>query len=123
MKKKKISKRQLKRMQKKANMTSKGEVRTPPSVHGRVSAQIGLITLAGLIILIGVSYLTHGGSAAIIGAFGLIVLMLSIVGVFQGVLGMGEANRSQGPSKRGLVLNIIVLLVLLMIFFNGLRSV
>ena len=56
-------------------------------------------------------------------SLGLILVMLCIVGVFHGILGLGEPNKDQKASKRGLILNFTVLIILLLIFFGGLRSV
>ena len=121
MKQAKVIKR-INRKRRKAAESRRGELRMPTAVHGHVSAQIGMIAAAAFVLLLVISYLTYGGSAAIIGAFGLIILMLSIVGMFQGVLGLGEPNKDQTSSTRGLVLNIAVLILLLFIFFGGLRS-
>lgn len=115
--------KRIRRKQRKAFESRRGELRMPTAVHGHVSSQIGLIAVAAFFLLLLIAYLTHGGSAAILGALGLIVVMLCIVGVFHGILGLGEPNKDQKASKRGLVLNITVLIILLLIFFGGLRSV
>ena len=107
---------------KRAFVSEQSKLRMPTAAHGHVSEQIGLIALASFVILLVISYLTHGSSAAIIGAFGLIILLLTIIGVFQVILGLGEPNKDQSASKRRLVINIAVLIILLAIFFSGLRS-
>ena len=99
-----------------------GDVKIPPSIHGRLSVQIGIISMILSVIILVNSYLTHGEAGAFIGALGLITVLLCCVGVFQGLVGLSEKDRDLGPCRRGVALNIILLIILILLFFGGLRS-
>ena len=99
-----------------------GDVRIPPSVHGRLSVQIGLIGIAVFVLTLVISYLTGGEAGAFIGAFGLIDIILCCLGIFQGLVGFSEQKRDPGPCRRGIAINLILLVLLALLFFGGLRS-
>ncbi|MBQ4361758.1 MAG: hypothetical protein II787_02445 [Lachnospiraceae bacterium] len=99
-----------------------GDVKIPPSVHGRLSEQISGIGIALFLIALAVSYLTGGEAGAIIGALGLIDIMFCCLGIFQGLVGYTEKKRDPAPAKRGIAINTILLVFLVLLFFGGLRS-
>ena len=99
-----------------------GDVKIPPSAHGRLSEQIGLIGVFLFVVVFVISYLTHGEAGAFIGAIGLITVVLCCLGVFQGLVGFGEKKRDPAPCRRGIALNMILLIILILMFFSGLGS-
>ena len=116
------SRREERRRKKKMQAYLHGNVKIPPSVHGRLGVQIGLIGVILFIAVLAIAYLTHGEAGAIIGALGLIIILLCCLGIFQGLVGLGEKNRDPAPCRRGITLNLILLIVLILLFFGGLRS-
>ena len=116
------ARRAERRRKKKVQAYLHGDVKIPPSAHGRLSIQIGLICLALIVIVIAIAYLTHGEAGAFIGAIGLIAVFLSCLGIFQGLVGLGEKKRDFAPCRRGIIFNLVLLMVLVLMFFSGLRS-
>ncbi len=114
--------RALKKKRKKAAKAMHGDLKVPPSVHGRLSVQIGWISLVIFIAVFAISYLTRGEAHAIIGALGLIDVIISCVGIFQALVGFNERNRDMKPARLGIGMNLVLLTVLTLLFFGGLRG-
>ena len=72
------ARRQERKRKKKVQAYLHGDVKIPPSAHGRLSVQIGLI-------------------------------------------GFSENKKDFSPNKRGIILNLILLIVLILMFFSGLK--
>lgn len=108
------------RRKKKMQAYLHGDVKIPPSVHGRLSVQIGLISLVLIILTLLIAYLTHGEAGAFIGALGMIAIILCCIGIFQALIGYGEKKRDPGPARRGVILNVLLLIALILLFFSGL---
>ena len=99
-----------------------GDVKIPPSAHGRLSVQIGFISLTVFLLVFVISYLTHGEAGAWIGLLGIAAIVLCGLGIFQGLIGFSEKKRDPGPCRRGIVFNLFLLIVLILMFFSGLGN-
>lgn len=114
--------RALNKKRKKAVKELHGNLKVPPSVHGRLSVQIGIIGWVVFAGIFAIAYIKRGGAAAIIGALGLIDVIVSCIGIYQALIGFNENKRDMKPCKRGIVVNLILLTVLTLLFFGGLRG-
>lgn len=115
------ARRQERKRKKKVQAYLHGDVKIPPSAHGRLSVQIGLIGVFVFLLDFAIAYLTGGEAGAFIGALGMIGVILSCIGVYQGLIGFSENKKDFGPCKRGIILNLILLIVLILMFFSGLK--
>ena len=115
------ARRQERKRKKKVQAYLHGDVKIPPSAHGRLSVQIGLIGIVLFVAVFTIAYYSNGDAGAFIGALGLIGVILSCIGIYQGLIGFSENKKDFSPNKRGIILNLILLIVLILMFFSGLK--
>ena len=111
------ARRQERKRKKKVQAYLHGDVKIPPSAHGRLSVQIGLIGIVLFVAVFTIAYYSNGDAGAFIGALGLIGVIL----IYQGLIGFSENKKDFSPNKRGIILNLILLIVLILMFFSGLK--
>lgn len=73
-----------------------------------------------LILMLLLAFFTHGGAPSVIGAFGVIALLVAIIGFYTGIRGFREREKNYITCRIGLAANGLVILVFIMLFIRGL---
>lgn len=72
------------------------------------------------VLIFSVSYISRGEVNILIGAAGIMALVLAVAGLLRGIEGFKERNKKYISCKAGIVCNVILLLIFLATFIRGL---
>lgn len=109
-----------KKERKKRGNRKYGQAKFKHSKKGILSCIIAAFVALILIALISVAFLLKGEAIALIGSFGLITIILSVVGLSIALRGFRERDKNYLTCKIGAGVNGFVLFVLVAIFIRGL---
>ena len=96
-----------------------GQVKLKHSKKGCISCLIAGGSIVSLLLLIFIAYIKAGNAAAYLGVFGILLLLLSWVGIMFAIKGRREREKNYITCKIGLVCNILFFIILLGIFIRG----
>lgn len=119
-KRKNADKGKLERERRKNKNRKYGQAELKHSKKGVTSCLIAGTTLFFLLLLFSVSYLNRGNVDMLIGAAGLLVVVLAVIGTSKGVQGFKERDKNYTSCKVGVALNGLFLITLIAIFLRGL---
>ena len=88
--------------------------------QGKSSCIYAIFSLLILMLLVFHAYKRREETADIVGAFGLIDMMFTVLGIRAGLKGRQELEKRHFTSWLGMILNGLILLILIMIFLGGL---
>lgn len=91
-----------------------------PTLGGTISMTMGLVALAFMICGIYISFKAHGSAGMIVGACGLIALIVSFIGTVIGLMSFKEENKFYGLSKAGSYFCGILFIVMFSVMLMGL---
>ena len=97
-----------------------GQMRMKHSKRGIISCIMAGVSLALNIGVIVIAYHSSGKTAAYIGGFGVMAVLLSGTGIYMAVRGLKERNRQKITCKIGMAVNCVLMIGLLGIFCRGL---
>ena len=98
-----------------------GQAKLKHSRMGRHSCVYGLLGILVLAVCIFTAFWMHGKAVGFIGGFGLLSIVLGILGVRAGIKGLREREKNYSTCKIGIVGNTVLLIFLLAIFIGGLK--
>lgn len=116
---KEVEKRQKEREKRKKNPNKYGQVKLNHSKKGIASCIYAGISLLLLILLLFQAYTLRENTPGIVGAAGLIDMILAATGIRAAVKGMRERDKRYITCRIGAAVNGIVLLLLILMFLGG----
>ncbi|MEE1229163.1 MAG: DUF6142 family protein [Lachnospiraceae bacterium] len=81
------------------------------SKNAIIALAVGIVTLAGFLLLILAAVLTSGHVGIVGGLLGVILMILAFFGVFWGIISYDDIRTNQRFKISGIVLNIIVIFI------------
>ncbi len=114
--------KKLKRERNKQNINSRkyGQVKLRASRRGIYSCLFALACAICMLVLIYIAYSTYGEAPAIIGSVGFVAIINAITGIYYGIMGMRERERSYAVCKIGIICNSLMISLFLALFIRGL---
>ena len=109
----------LKKERKKRGNRKYGQAKLRHAKKGMYSLGMAILVIAIFDALILTAFLHKGGSPSIIGSFGLITIMMAILGIMTGIRGFRERDKNYITCKLGVGINVCVLISLIAIFIKG----
>ena len=110
---------QAKEMKAKANNRKYGQGRAKHAKKGVYSCMIAGLILILLFVMLAISYVAAGETTALLGAGGIITLILAWLGLNLGIRGLREREKNYLTCKVGIWCNMILLVVFIVIFIRG----
>ncbi len=107
------------RERKKRGSRKYGQAKMKHSRMGVGSCIYAGVSLILIILLILYAYLERGNTVSIIGALGLIDMILTILGIRAGAKGLREREKKYTTCRIGIAVNVLVLLFLIVVFLGG----
>lgn len=99
-----------------------GQVKLRASKRGMYSCLFALGCLVCLGGLIYAAYVTYGAVPSFVGSIGLITVINAGCGIYYGIMGFKERERSYITCKLGILANSMVVLLFVLLFIRGLFS-
>lgn len=97
-----------------------GQVKLRASKRGICSCLFALTCMMCLGVLIYVAYSTYGEAPAFIGSIGLVTIINAGLGIFYGVTGFRERERSYRTCRVGIFFNGLIIFLFILLFIRGL---
>lgn len=97
-----------------------GQVKLRASRRGIYSCLFALGCIICLAILIYVAYITYGEAPAFVGSIGFTTMMNAGLGIYYGIAGFRERERSYLLCKLGIFLNGFIIVSFILLFARGL---
>ncbi|MCI9075201.1 MAG: hypothetical protein HFH10_05265 [Dorea sp.] len=104
---------------KKSRNFKHGQVKLKHSKRGLVSSGLAFTSAFLMMLIFLVSYISRGDVDILIGFTGLMVLVMSAVGVEQGIKGYKEREKNYVSCKGGIICNVVLLLIFTATFIRG----
>lgn len=101
--------------------TKFGQDRRRHSKRGVIACLFAVTGLTSLIGLLGVAYHQYGNAHIMIGVISLIALLVSVLGVANGIRGFRERDKNYITCKIGIGINIFVIICFILLYIRGLR--
>lgn len=96
-----------------------GQVKLKHAKRGLVSSGLAFTSAFLMMLIFLVSYISRGDVDILIGFTGLMVLVMSAVGVEQGIKGYKEREKNYVSCKGGIICNVVLLLIFTATFIRG----
>lgn len=97
-----------------------GQAKYKHARKGILSCMVAALVALIMIVLIVAAFVLKGQAAAIIGSFGVFTVILSVIGLINGLRGFREREKNYITCKIGAGINGTVLFLLIAIFIRGL---
>lgn len=97
-----------------------GQVKLRVSKRGIYSCLFALGCMVCLAAMLYVAYTTYGEAPTLIGSIGLVTVVNAGLGIYYGVIGFREREKSYLSCKVGIGMNGFLILIFLFIFIRGL---
>ena len=97
-----------------------GQAKLKHSKRGIMSCVIAGLVLIVLISMLAKAYVSRGGAAPIVGALGLISMILAGCGLYMGIRGFKEREKDYLTCKIGTACSGLIILGFILIFCRGL---
>lgn len=101
--------------------TKFGQDRRRHSKRGVIACLFAVTGLVALVGLLGVAYYQYGNGHTVMGAISMLSLMLSILGVVNGIRGFREREKNYVTCKIGIGVNIFIIICFTLLYIRGLR--
>jgi len=111
--------RERDRERKKRGNRRYGQAKLRHARKGILSCVTAAVVVLAFVILILTAFFSKGQSAAIIGSFGLLTMVLAWLGMTLGVKGMRERDKNYLTCKIGMGINGFIILCLAAVFVRG----
>ena len=111
---------QRERERKKKGRRKYGQAKRKHAKRGIVSCALSLVLLVLLVALLSVAYFSRGKAAPIVGALGMIALMLACISLYFGLRGFREREKEYLTCKIGVGCSGLFILGFIIIFCRGL---
>lgn len=115
-----MSEAEKKKERKKRGNRKYGQGKLKHAKKGVLSCIMAAIVAITLLILLLCAFLLKGQTIALVGSFGIITVLLSVIGLMNGLKGFRERDKNYLTCKIGTGINGAVLLALIAIFIRGL---
>ncbi len=97
-----------------------GQAPLKHSHMGTHSCWYALSSVVLIFLSLGIAFQMHGEAAGVVGGFGIMAVVFSVLGVRAGVKGLREREKKYISCKLGIAANVLLLLSLMIIFTGGL---
>lgn len=114
-------KRVRKEMNNQGSNTKFGQDRRRHSKRGVIACLFAVTGLVSLIGLLGVAYYKYGNGHTIMGAISVLALLVSILGVVNGIKGFKERDKNYLTCKLGIGINTFIIICFVLLYIRGLR--
>lgn len=111
--------RKREKERKKRRSFKHGQVKLKHSKRGLVSCGLALTSAFLMMLIFSVSYISRGDISILIGLTGLMVLVMSAIGVERGIRGFKEREKNYATCKGGIVCNAVLLLIFIATYIRG----
>ena len=111
--------REIRKERKKRGNRKYGQAKLRHAKKGIYSLMMAIMVVIIFVILILTAFLHKGQSSAMIGSFGLITMILSVIGLVIGIRGFRERDKNYVTCRWGIGLNGVILLGLISMFIMG----
>lgn len=111
--------REIRKERKKRGNRKYGQAKLRHAKKGIYSLMMAIMVVIIFVILILTAFLHKGQSSAMIGSFGLITMILSVIGLVIGIRGFRERDKNYVTCRWGIGLNGVILLGLISMFIRG----
>ena len=111
--------REIRKERKKRGNRKYGQAKLRHAKKGIYSLMMAIMVVIIFVILILTAFLHKGQSSAMIGSFGLITIILSVIGLVIGIRGFRERDKNYVTCRWGIGLNGVILLGLIGMFIRG----
>lgn len=118
-KKRAREKRKRERERKKRRTLKYGQVQLKHSRRGAMSCMLAFCASFLTMLIFSVAYISRGEVTILVGAAGLIALVLSLIGFVRGIQGFKERNKNYITCKLGTGWNAVLLLILIGTLLRG----
>ena len=96
-----------------------GQVKLKHSKRGLVSSGLAFTSAFLMMLIFSVSYISRGGVDILIGLTGLMVLVMSVIGIERGIKGFKEREKNYVSCKGGIICNTVLLLIFTATYIRG----
>lgn len=95
-------------------------VRSKHSTMGKNSCWLAAVAMVLLLVSIGIAFWMRGKTVGFVGGLGILSIVFTGLGIRAAIKGFRERERNYMTCRIGLIMNILILLGLIIIFFGGL---
>ncbi len=101
--------------------TKFGQDRRRHSKRGIFACLFAVTGLSSLVGLLGVAYYRYGNGHAIMGGISVLTMLISILGIINGVRGFREREKNYITCKIGIGINTFIIACFILLYIRGLR--